>query len=156
VDLTAPVPTHLLRPRRVKTHRALPWRPEREVSLGPRRRGHKLAVALRPPRKERPAAGALVPVPVRREPTHLGRRLPSRALEPWRGVARGPLVRAVGGELFSLWGKSFQCCGFCLPVPLPIFLIYRSFLRLKRTLEQAQPSMAKQLKTGAASKEPGS
>ena len=30
-----------------------------------------------------------------------------------------------------------------------------SFLRLKRTLEQAQPSMAKRLKAGAASKEPG-
>jgi len=30
-----------------------------------------------------------------------------------------------------------------------------SLLRLKRTLEQAQPSMAKRFKVGAASKEPG-
>ena len=67
---------------------------------------------------------------------------------------------AEGGP-FSLWGKFFRHCGFCLPVLL-YFLICRSsltliisFLRLKRTLEQAQPSMAKRLKAGAASKDPG-
>jgi len=75
-------------------------------------------------------------------------------------VARGPPVGAPGGELFSLCGKLLRHCDFCSPVPL-CFLLYRSFyadsfcFRLKRTLEQAQPSMAKRLEAGAASEEPG-
>ena len=69
-------------PRLVRSHRALPRRPKRAVMLGPRRRGHLLAAAPRPPRKERPAVGVPVPAPARRELTRLGQRLPSRGLEP--------------------------------------------------------------------------
>jgi len=75
-------------------------------------------------------------------------------------VARGPPVEVPAGELFSLWGKFFDAVILVLLV-LCVFscsgLLYirSSLLRLKRTLEQAQPSMAKRLKVGAASKEPG-
>ena len=61
---------------------------------------------------------------------------------------------------FFLWGKFFDIVIFILLI-LRVFsyngLLYvrPSLLRLKRTLEQAQPSMAKRLKVGAASKEPG-
>jgi len=101
-------------------------------------------------------------VPVKRELLRQGQRLSSRGLEPRRGVARDPPVGAPGGEPFSVWGKILRHCDFCFPIPLH-FLICRSFfyahpfsfLRLKRTLEQAQPSMAKRLKAGAVSKGPG-
>ena len=75
-------------------------------------------------------------------------------------MARGLLVEVPAGEPFSRWGKFFDAV-------IPILLILHvssyygilyarsSFLRLKRTLEQAQPLMAKRLKVGAASKEPG-
>ena len=89
-----------------------------------------------------------------------GLRLPVRGLESRHGVVRGPPVEVPAGEPFSLWGKFFDAvililsflCVFsysCLPYA------HFSFLRLKRTLEQAQPSMAKRLKVGAASKESG-
>jgi len=67
-------------PRLVRSHRALPRCPKRAVMLGPRRRGHFLAAAPQPPRKERPAAGVPVPAPARRELMCLGKRLPSRGL----------------------------------------------------------------------------
>ena len=75
-------------------------------------------------------------------------------------VARGPPVEVPAGEPFSLWGKSFDTVILILLI-LCVFLynglLYArsSFLRLKRTLEQAQPSMAKRLKVGAASKDLG-
>ena len=76
-------------------------------------------------------------------------------------MAQGPPVGAPAGELFFPWGKLFDVVTFVFLV-LCIFsyanLFYAhpfSFLRLKRTLEQAQPSMAKRLKAGAVSKEPG-
>jgi hypothetical protein len=63
------------------------------------------------------------------------------------------------GEPFSLWGKFFDAVILILLV-LCVFsynsLLYaHSSLRLKRALEQAQPSTAKRLKVGATSKEPG-
>jgi len=75
-------------------------------------------------------------------------------------VARGPPVEVPAGEPFSLWDKFFDAVILVLLV-LCVFscsgLLYAcsSLLRFKRTLEQAQPSMAKRLKVGAASKEPG-
>ena len=75
-------------------------------------------------------------------------------------VARGPPVEVPAGEPFSLWGKSFDAVILILLI-LCVFLynglLYArsSFLRLKRTLEQAQPSMVKRLKVGAASKDSG-
>jgi len=75
-------------------------------------------------------------------------------------VARGPPVEVPPGELFSLWDKFFDAVILILLI-LHVFSYYgilyarSSFLRLKWTLEQAQPSMAKRLKVGAASKEPG-
>ena len=75
-------------------------------------------------------------------------------------VARGPSVEVPAGEPFSLWGKSFDAVVLIFLI-LRVFsyngLLYArpSFLRLKRTLEQAQPSMAKRLKVGAASKDSG-
>ena len=75
-------------------------------------------------------------------------------------VARGPPVEVPAGEPFSLWGKFFDAMILIL-LFLCVFsyngLHYArfSFLRLKRTLEQAQPSMAKRLKVGAASKDSG-
>jgi len=94
--------------------------------LGPRRRGHLLAAALQPPRKERPAAGVPVSASARRELTRLGQPLLSRGLEPRRGVARGPPVGVAGGELFFLWGKPFSMlwllpsCSSAFP-HMPIF-----------------------------------
>jgi len=83
-----------------------------------------------------------------------------RGLEPRRGVARGLQVEAlVGGSLF-LWGKIFdvviltsQC--LCIFSGNGFSYACSSFLRLKRPLEQGQPSMAKRLTVGAASKDSG-
>jgi len=75
-------------------------------------------------------------------------------------VARGPPVEVPACEPFSLWGKFFDDVILILLI-LRVFSYYgllyarSSFLRLKRTLEQAQPSMAKRLKVGAASKDSG-
>jgi len=75
-------------------------------------------------------------------------------------VARGPPVEVPAGEPFSVWGKFFDVVILILLV-LHVSSYYGilyacfSFLRLKRTLEQAQPLMAKRLKVGGASKEPG-
>jgi len=75
-------------------------------------------------------------------------------------VARGLPVEALAGGPFSLWGKFFDAVIFIL-LFLRVFsynglpYAHFSFLRLKRTLEQAQPSMAKRLKVGAASKDSG-
>jgi len=90
----------------------------------------------------------------------LGLRLPVRGLETRRGAARGLPVEAPVGGSFSLWGKFFDTVILIL-LFLCVFsyngLAYArsSFLRLKRTLEQAQPSMAKRLKVGAASRDSG-
>ena len=68
-------------------------------------------------------------------------------------MARGLLVEAlVGGSLF-LWGKIFDIMVLtfrCLCISLGNGFSYAcsSLLRLKWTLEQAQPSMAKRLKVG--------
>jgi len=89
-----------------------------------------------------------------------GLRLPVWGLESRRGVVRGPPVEVSAGEPFSMWGKFFNAVILILPF-LCVFsysgLAYAhfSFLRLKQTLKQAQPSMAKRLKVGAASKESG-
>ena len=75
-------------------------------------------------------------------------------------MARGPLVEVPAGEPFSLWGKFFDAVILILPI-LCVFsyngLLYAhsSLPRLKRTFEQAQPSMAKRLKVGAGSKDLG-
>ena len=84
----------------------------------------------------------------------------ARGLEPRRGVAQGPLVEApVGGSPF-LWGKifdamvlNFRC--LCAFLGNGSSYAHSSFSRLKRTLEQAQPSMSKRLKVGAAPKDSG-
>ena len=89
-----------------------------------------------------------------------GLRLPVRGLEPQRGVVRGPPVEVSAGEPFSLWGKFFGAVILIL-LFLRVFsynslpYAHFSFLRLKRTLEQAQPSMVKRLKVGVASKDSG-
>jgi len=83
-----------------------------------------------------------------------------RGPETRRVVARGLLVEAlVGGSLF-LWGKifdvmilTFRC--LCIFSRNGFSYAYSSVPRLKRPLEQAQPSMAKRLKVGAASKDSG-
>jgi len=75
-------------------------------------------------------------------------------------VVRGPPVEVPAGEPFFLWGKFFDVAIFILLI-LRIFsyngflYVRPSFIRLKRTLEQAQPSMAKRLKVGASSKDSG-
>ena len=89
-----------------------------------------------------------------------GLRLPVRGLEPRRGVVRGPPVEVPVGEPFSLWGKFFDAVilillFLCVFSYSGLSYAHFSFLRLKRTLEQAQPSMAKRLKVGAASKDSG-
>ena len=75
-------------------------------------------------------------------------------------MARSLLVEGpVGGSPF-LWGKifdvmilTFRC--LCIFSGNGFSYACSSLLRLKRTLEQAQPSMAKRLKVGAASKDSG-
>ena len=116
--------------------------------------------APRPPTRETLAAGALAPAPARWKTLDQGLRLPVRGLESRRGVVRGPPVEVPAGEPFSLWGKFFDAVILIL-LFLCVFsynslpYVHFSFLRLKRTLEQAQPSMAKRLKVGAASKDSG-
>ena len=75
-------------------------------------------------------------------------------------MARGPPVEVPAGGPFSLWGKIsmslfllFDAFAFSWAV---VFIYARSSsLRLKRMLEQAQPSMAKRLNVGATSKDSG-
>jgi len=116
--------------------------------------------APRPPTRETLAVGALAPALARWETLDRGLRPPVRGLEPQRGVERGPPVEVPAGEPFSLWGMSFDAVILIL-LFLCVFsyngLPYArfSFLRWKRMLEQAQPSMAKRLKVGAASKDLG-
>jgi len=104
--------------------------------------------------------GVPVEALARRETPSQDLRLFVRGPEPRRGVARGLLVEApVGGSPF-LWGKifdimilTFRClCNFS---GSGLSNACSSLLRLKRTLERAQPSMAKRLKVGAASKDSG-
>ena len=116
--------------------------------------------ALLPLKRGTLAAGALAPALTRWEMLDQGPRMPVRGLKPRREVARGPPVEVPAGEPFSLWGKFFDAAILILLCPcvfsyngLPYARIF--FLRLKRTLEQAQPSMAKRLKVGAASKDSG-
>jgi len=106
--------------------------------------------ALRPPKRERLAAGALALALARWETLDQG----------LRGAARGlPFEAPAGGPCF-LWGKFFDAVILIL-LFLCVFsyngfpYAHFSFLRLNRTLEQAQPSMAKRLKVGAASKDLG-
>ena len=115
---------------------------------------------MRPKVTGKRVTGVPVPVLARREMPGRDQRPFMRGLEPRRGVARGPLVEApVGGSPF-LWGKifdimvlNFRClCAFSgngFPYARS------SFSRLKWMLEQAQPSMAKRLKVGTASKDSG-
>ena len=75
-------------------------------------------------------------------------------------MARGLLVEPPVGGSPSLWGKIFDVMIFnsrclCIFSGNGFFYARFSLLRLKRTLEQAQPSMAKRLKVGAASKDSG-
>ena len=65
----------------------------------------------------------------------------------------------VGGSLF-LWGEIFDVMilafrYLCIFSGNGFSYAYSSFLRLKRPLEQAQHTMAKRLKAGAASKDSG-
>ena len=106
------------------------------------------------------AAGALAPAFARWEMLDRGPRLPVRGPKPRREVVRGPPVEVPAGEPFSLWGKFFDAVILILLFPcvfsyngLPYAHFF--FLRLKRTLEQAQPSMVERLKVGAASKDSG-
>jgi len=75
-------------------------------------------------------------------------------------VVRVPPVEIPVGEPFSLRGKFFDTVILIL-LFLCVFsynglpYAHFSFLRLKRTIEQAQPSMAKRLKVGAAAKDSG-
>ena len=75
-------------------------------------------------------------------------------------MVRGPPVEIPVGKPFFLWGKFFDVAIFILLI-LRVFsyngflYVRPSFIRLKRTLEQAQPSMAKRLKVGASSKDSG-
>ena len=75
-------------------------------------------------------------------------------------AVRGLPVEVPADELFSLWGKVFDTMiliFLCLCVLSFNGLSHArsSLFRLKRTLEQAQPLMAKRLKVGAASKDSG-
>ena len=89
-----------------------------------------------------------------------GLRLLVGGLEPRRGAARGqPVEVLVGGSLF-LWGKiltsrflSSDVFAFSWITDSLMFI--PPFLRLKRLLEHAQPSMAKMLKVGAVPKGSG-
>ena len=106
------------------------------------------------------AARALALALARWEMLGQGTRLPVRGPKPRREVAQGPPVEVPAGEPFSLWGEFFDAAILILLFPcafsyngLPYTHFF--FLRLKRTLEQAQPSMAKRLKVGAASKDSG-
>ena len=95
-----------------------------------------------PPKREKLAAGALAPALARWEMLDQSLRLPVRGLEPRRGAARGLPVEAPVGGSFSLWGKFFDAVILIL-LFLCIFsynglpYVHFSFLRLKRTLEQA-------------------
>jgi len=106
------------------------------------------------------AAGALASALARLEMLDQGPRLPVRGLKLRREVVRGPPVEVPAGEPFFLWGRFFNATILILLFPcifsyngLPYAHFF--FLRLKRTLEQAQPSMAKRLKVGAASHDSG-
>jgi len=57
------------------------------------------------------------------------------------------------GEIFDVMILTFRC--LCIFSGNDFSYAYSSFLRLKRSLEQAQASMAKRLKVGAASKDSG-
>jgi len=152
----------LLRLRKVGPSRGrnLPLRLRQTTGLSPWRWGRRPVAVPRPPARGKLAAGALVLALTRPGMPSRGPHQFVRGLEPWRGVARGLPVEVPAGGLFSLWGKIF---GFtilffpCICVLSRNGLSYArsSLLRLKRTLEQAQPSMAKRLKAGAASKDSG-
>jgi len=69
------------------------------------------------------------------------------------------VVALIDGSLF-MWGKIFDVMiltfrRLCVFSGNGFSYTYSSFLRLKRPLEEAQPSMAKRLKVGAASKYSG-
>ena len=96
----------------------------------------------------------------RREVLSQGLRPLVRGLEPRRRAVRGLPVEVPAGGPFFLWGKVVDAMiliFLCLCVFSCNGLSYArfSFFRLKWTLEQAQPSMAKRLKVGAASKDSG-
>jgi len=159
-DLTALGPTPPPRPWLVRSHRALPQRSggghAKPQATGPLTRGRAAAF-------EKGEAGRRSASPGARQAEVAAPRS-APVLEGPGALTRGgsrPTGRGVGGKLFSSWGKPLRRCDICFPIPLHL-LTRRSFyahpflfFRLKRSLEEAQPSMAKRLKAGAVSKEPG-
>ena len=104
--------------------------------------------------------GALAPVLASQETLGRGPFLPMRGPGSRRGAARGQSVEVLASVSLFLWGKIFNimilvfrclCAfsGYDLSYVIPLFL------RLKRPLEQAQPSMANKLKVGAVPKGSG-
>ena len=104
--------------------------------------------------------GALASALARRETLGRGPRPSMRGPGSRRGAARGRSVEVLAGVSLFLRGKIFNvvilvfrcvCAfsGYDLSYVIPLFL------RLKRPLEQAQPSMAKKLKVGAVPKDSG-
>ena len=102
---------------------------------------------------------ALAPVLAKQETLSRGPRLPMRGPGSRRGAARGQLVEGLAGGSFFPWGKGFTSWFLSSNVlrilGLRPFLCYSHFFRLKRPLEQAQPSMANKLKVGAVPKDSG-
>ena len=110
--------------------------------------------------RRKKAAGAIVLALAMRERPSRGLRPLVRGLEPRRGATRGLLVEVRAGGSFSLWGKVSMSWflfsdAFAFSWVAVFTYAHSSSLRLKRMLEQAQPSMAKRLKVGAASKDSG-
>jgi len=115
---------------------------------------------LRLPARGKQAAGALVLAHARRETPSRGLRPLVRGPEPRREAARGLLVEVLAGGSFSLWGKVSTSWflfsdAFAFSWAAVFTYAHSSSLGLKRILEQAQPSMAKRLKVGAAFKDSG-
>jgi len=89
-----------------------------------------------------------------------GLRLFVRGMEPRHRAVRGLPVEVPADGPFSLWGEVFNAMilnFLCLCIFSCNGLSHArsSLFRLKRTLEQAQPSMTKRLKVGAAPKSSG-
>ena len=96
----------------------------------------------------------------RREMLSRGLRPFVRGLESRRGAVRGLPVEVPADGPFSLWSKVFDAkflifLYFCVLSCYGLSHARSSLFRLKRMLEQAQPSMAKRLKLGVAPKGSG-
>ena len=124
--------------------------------MGPLTRGHA-AVAASSQREGDLGSHSLVLA--RREMPSRGLCVLRRSLGSQRGAARGHLVEGLAGGSFFPWGKGFTSRFLSSNVlrilGLRPFLCYSHFFRLKRPLEQAQPSMANKLKVGAVPKDSG-